>query len=40
MKRALDFSGRITEWKREESEIGKDKYPLYEAVKTVLPDTD
>lgn len=40
VKQALDFSERISEWKREESEIGKDKYPLYEALKTVLPDLE
>ncbi len=40
VRKALDFSERITQWKSEENEIGKDKYPLYEALKTVLPDAD
>lgn len=37
-KRLLFFSQRIAEWKREEKEIGKDKYPIYEALKSVLPE--
>jgi hypothetical protein len=38
--KAIDFSEKIAEWRREENEIGKDKYPLYEAMKTVLPDIE
>jgi len=38
--KAIDFSEKIAAWKTEENEIGKDKYPLYEAVKTVLPDVE
>ncbi len=40
VRKALDFSEKIAEWKREEEEIGKEKYPLYEALKTVLPDIE
>ena len=40
IEKLLNFSERIAEWKREEKEIGKDKYPLYEALKTVLPDME
>ena len=40
VSKALDFSERITQWKSEENEIGKDKYRLYEALKTVLPDAE
>lgn len=38
MRRLLDISERIARWKKEEKEIGKDKYPLYEAIKSVIPD--
>jgi len=27
-------------WKREEKEIGREKYPLYEAIKSVIPDVE
>jgi type I restriction enzyme R subunit len=37
VRKLLSFSERIVEWKREEKEIGKDKYPIYEAIKVVLP---
>jgi type I restriction enzyme R subunit len=40
VKRLLTLSERIAEWKREEEEIGKDKYPLYEALKSVLPQME
>jgi len=40
LQKMLNFSQKITEWKKEEAEIGKDKYPLYEAIKTILPDID
>jgi type I restriction enzyme R subunit len=40
VKRILDFSERIVKWKREEKEIGKEKYPLYEALKNVLPEIE
>jgi len=40
VRKALEFSEKITRWKSEENEIGKDKYPLYEALKTVLPDAE
>jgi type I restriction enzyme R subunit len=31
---------RVAGWKREMKEVGADKYPVYEAVKFVLPDAD
>ncbi|MCP8308591.1 MAG: HsdR family type I site-specific deoxyribonuclease [archaeon] len=37
VQRLLSISEKIVEWKREEKEIGKDKYPIYEALKIVLP---
>jgi type I restriction enzyme R subunit len=40
MKRILDFSERIVKWKKEEEEIGKEKYPLYEALKNILPEIE
>ena len=36
--RLLKFSQNIVEWKREEEEIGRDRYPVFEAVKSVLPE--
>ena len=40
VKRLIDLSERIAQWKKEESEIGKDKYPIYEALKTIVPEID
>jgi type I restriction enzyme R subunit len=40
IQKFLDFSQRIVSWKKEEEEIGKDKYPLYEAIKLVLPEAE
>jgi uncharacterized HAD superfamily protein len=40
IQKMVNFSQRIIEWKKEESEIGKEKYPLYEAIQIVLPETD
>lgn len=40
VQRLLSISEKIVEWKREEEEIGKDKYPLYEAIKSVLPEVE
>lgn len=37
VQRLLNISEKIVKWKREEKELGKDKYPLYEAIKSVLP---
>ncbi|MEM3369097.1 MAG: HsdR family type I site-specific deoxyribonuclease, partial [Thermoproteota archaeon] len=39
-QRLLDISERIVEWKKEEKEIGKDKYPLYEAIRSILPSIE
>ena len=40
MRKIVKLAERIVEWKKEEREIGKDKYPIYEAIKSVLPDVD
>lgn len=37
VQRVIDISERIEEWKRERREIGKDKHPIYEAIKSILP---
>ncbi|MBA7602971.1 hypothetical protein ES703_10068 [subsurface metagenome] len=37
VQRLLDISERIANWKREEQEIGKDKYPVYEAIRNIVP---
>ena len=39
-KKILDVSERIAEWKKEEQEIGEDKYPIYEAMRSVVPGID
>jgi type I restriction enzyme R subunit len=39
-KKILDISERIAEWKKEEQEIGEDKYPIYEAMRSVVPGID
>jgi len=40
VKRLLGISEKIVKWKKEEEEIGKDRYPLYEAIKSVLPELE
>ena len=40
VQKIIDFSGKIIEWKTEEEEIGKKKYPLYEAIKLVVPEIE
>jgi hypothetical protein len=40
MRRSLAFSKKIVKWKKEEEEIGKERYPLYEVIKSVLPELD
>jgi type I restriction enzyme R subunit len=40
VEKLLDFSKRIAGWKKEEQEIGREKYPIYEAIRSVLPDID
>jgi type I restriction enzyme R subunit len=40
VQKLLEFSGNIVEWKKEEKEIGKKKYPLYEAIKLVIPQIE
>jgi len=37
VQQLVEISKRIVEWKNEEEEIGKDRYPLYEAIKIVIP---
>jgi len=39
VQKILDISKRIVEWKNEEKEMGKDKHPLYEAIKIIIPKT-
>jgi hypothetical protein len=40
MEELLKSAQRVLEWKREEREIGKDIYPLYEAIKNVMPEIE
>jgi type I restriction enzyme R subunit len=40
IRRGIVFSEKIVKWKKEEEEIGKERYPLYEALKIVLPELD
>ena len=40
IQKLLDVSKRIIEWKKEEKEMGKDKYRLYEAIKSVIPEIE
>jgi len=39
-RKVLNFTEKIAQWKKEEKEIGRDKYPLYEGLKTVIPDQE
>jgi type I restriction enzyme R subunit len=38
VKQLSDISEKIVGWKQEEEEIGKEKYPVYEAIKIVIPE--
>lgn len=38
VQKLLEISEKIAEWKKEEQEIGKDKYPVYEAVRSIVPE--
>jgi len=38
VQKLLGISEKIAEWKREEAEIGKDKYPVYEAIMSIVPE--
>jgi type I restriction enzyme R subunit len=40
VKRILGFSEQIVGWKKKESEIGKEKYPVYEALKNIIPEIE
>lgn len=40
LQKLLDISERIIEWKKEREEIGRDKHPIYEAVKAILPEVE
>jgi type I restriction enzyme R subunit len=40
VQKLLDISEKIIEWKKGEEEIGKDKYPLYEAIKNIIPQVE
>jgi type I restriction enzyme R subunit len=38
VQKLLGISEKIAEWKREEAEIGKDRYPVYEAIISIVPE--
>lgn len=38
IERLKEMCKRVVEWKRERKEIGKEKHPLYEAIKETVPD--
>lgn len=40
IKKLREFCEKVADWKREMGEIGEEKYPIYEAIKLVLPDLD
>ncbi|MEM3447899.1 MAG: HsdR family type I site-specific deoxyribonuclease [Nitrososphaerota archaeon] len=40
IRKFIEISEKISQWKREEAEIGKNKYPLYEVIKLKIPDID
>lgn len=40
MQKLLGMGKRIVEWKEEEKELGKDRYPVYEALKSVIPEIE
>jgi type I restriction enzyme R subunit len=39
VQKLLDISEKIAEWKKEEEAIGKDRYPVYEAIMSIVPET-
>ncbi|MBC7330553.1 HsdR family type I site-specific deoxyribonuclease [bacterium] len=39
-ERILEFAKQISDWKQEEKEIGKDKHPIFEAIKSRLPQVE
>jgi type I restriction enzyme R subunit len=38
VKQLSDISEKIVGWKQEEKEIGKERYPVYEAIKAIIPE--
>lgn len=38
IRRLSNLAEKVAQWKREEQEIGKEKYPIYEAIKTIIPE--
>ena len=38
VQKLLDISEKIAEWKKEEEAIGKDRYPVYEAIMSTVPE--
>lgn len=40
VEKLLKISEKIIRWKREEKEIGKSKYPIYEALNSILPEIE
>lgn len=40
IEKLKDFCQRVADWKKEREDIGEDKYPIYEAIKLILPDME
>jgi type I restriction enzyme R subunit len=40
IEKLKSFCEKVAGWKREMAEIGEEKYPIYEAIKLVLPDLE
>lgn len=40
VNKILELSEEIVEWKKEERVIGKNRYPIYEGIKIVLPHVE
>ena len=40
IKRIRDFTESIAKWKEEEEEIGTNKYPVYEVLRSIVPEID
>jgi hypothetical protein len=38
IKKMLSVSEEIVQWKKEETEVGKERFAVYEAFKSVIPD--
>jgi len=40
IEKLKSFCEKVADWKKEMAEIGEEKYPIYEAIKLVLPDLE